>query len=94
MMSAKSYTLNNGVSIPAVGEHRPARVPIVSSPFKPTAFGGWGGRTDEDRDKFGPTFGLALKVGTSSSFRRFVFTCGLQEGFRHLDGAWIYRTLH
>ena len=76
-MSAKSYTLNNGVSIPAVGESRPARIPIASSPFEPAAFGGRGGRTDEDRDKFGPTFGLALKVGASSSFRMHVFTCGL-----------------
>jgi len=56
-MSAKSYTLNNGVS------------------FKTTGFGGWGGLTDEGRDQFGPTFGLALK-----------------EGFRHIDGAWLYRT--
>ncbi|KAF9642642.1 reductase AKOR2 [Thelephora ganbajun] len=56
-MSAKSYTLNNGVSMPAI------------------AFGGWGGLTDKDREQFGPTFGLALK-----------------EGFRHIDGAWVYRT--
>ena len=31
-MSAKSYTLNNGVSMPAIGESGPVRV-SVTSPF-------------------------------------------------------------
>jgi len=57
VMSAKSYTLNNGLSMPAI------------------AFGGWGGFTEKERDQFAPNFGLALK-----------------EGFRHIDGAWFYRT--
>ena len=36
---------------------------------------------------------MALKVGVSSSFRNRIFTRRLQEGYRHIDGAWVYRTL-
>ena len=66
---------------------------MVSSSSEVTAFGGWGGFTDGERDQFGPTFRLALKVGASSPFHKRVFTYKSQEGFRHIDGAWAYRTL-
>jgi len=50
------------------GQRDPACVPIMSSLFETTAFGGWGGRTDKEREQFGHvTFGLALRVGASSS---------------------------
>lgn len=68
-MSAKSYKLNNGVSMPAIGERDPKSIYMSYSFFKPAAYGGWGGNTDKERDQFAPTFGLALKVGASSSLR-------------------------
>lgn len=66
-MSAKNYTLNNGVSMPAIGEYGPTSVFVLGSCSKLTAYGGFGGRSESARDQFAPTFGLALKVGASSS---------------------------
>src|SRR5882757_3382329 len=93
-MPAKSYTLNNGVSMPAIGQHDPGCVAITSSSFETTAFGGWGGYTDKDRERYGPTLGLALKVGASSSLLRQTLNHVFQEGYRHIDGAWWHRTLY
>jgi diketogulonate reductase-like aldo/keto reductase len=62
--------------------------------FATTAFGGWGGLTDEARDKFAPEIGLALKVRLTIRLTWQIFTRTLQEGYRHLDGAWIYRKSH
>ena len=93
-MPANSYILNNGVAMPAIGECGQTRDLMMSSSFEAAAFGGWGGFTDTERDQLGQTFGLALKVGVSSPFYKRVFTCKSQEGFRHIDGAWAYRTSH
>lgn len=63
-MSAKTFTLNNGESIPAIGECGLARVSMLRLMMELIAFGGWGGLNDKERDQFAPTFGLALKVGS------------------------------
>ena len=83
-MSAKTYTLNNGLSIPAIGGCYSTRVPpiLIQCPNL-IAFGGWGGHTDKDRDQFAPTFGMALKVGIvfALSFGQMltrIFTGGVQ----------------
>lgn len=91
MHTTQKFTLNTGNTIPAVGVYCAPR-PISAPHF--SGYGGFAGLALSERKAFKPVVISALKVATTLLYLApadlpFYY----QEGYTHIDGAWIYRKL-